>query len=141
MRPYRAPLRSYAGDTPRAFGHIGSHTGTVPILPAESGGATCEGGLMITAPVYDLFAVKKLLATRGYLNQRDKTHRVRGALWVITDRARDFDEDFFAYINAEFNTNFIYAKNGSWSTHRRPAWFWVPGHEPGMWLGPGVLED
>ena len=91
--------------------------------------------------LYDLIAIKKFIAGRGYRSQIDNTQYKRGSLWIVTDRARSYDEAFFTYVDDEFNTHFRYAPNGARATSGTAGWFWVPGNQPGMWLGPGVLED
>ena len=96
--------------------------------------------LQMPAVNHDLYPLKKLLVARGYKNQKDNTHHIRGGLWIITDCDRNADAPFFDYLNAEFGTYFLYAPKGARTTRDRRAWFWVPGHEPGMRLRFGYLE-
>jgi hypothetical protein len=82
-----------------------------------------------------------LLMKAGYRELVDKTMHRRGSLWAITDRAASIDAVYFVWLNMRYETNSIYAPHGGRSTGYRAAWFWVPGHEPGVWLRPGILED
>ena len=93
------------------------------------------------AQMYDLEKIKAYFTGHGYRNQIDNTRYKRGSLWIITDRDHAHDQVFFESVNDKFDTNFIFAPHGASATGNDSAWFWVPGHYPGFWLGPGLLED
>jgi hypothetical protein len=89
----------------------------------------------------DIMRVRAYFAERGLPEQIDKTHRRRGPLWVVTDRCDPEHTRIFDYCDDEWGTYFLFAEKGSRTTCGRAGWFWVPGHIPGLWLCPGVLEE
>ena len=136
-------LRNAARSSKRSRTDVANRANYLPSVPYESKSTLYASSIMWSTAerMYDLVAIKEFLAAHGYDDQQDNTRYKRGSLWVITDRDHRYDKRFFDNVNTMFDSNFIFAPSGSGATSGRSAWFWVPGHQPGMWLCPGVLED